>query len=62
MTVDPLDEPGAALALALDIAAKLERQLNNFDAEVVTLSRGDAVIAFGLVNAVVDSLRNQQNH
>jgi len=59
---DELDQPGVALALAIDIAAKLERQLNDFDAEVVTISRGDAVIAFGLVNAVIDSLRNRQNH
>jgi len=52
---DPLDQPGAALALARDIAAKLEKQLDS-GAHVIALSREDAVVAFGLVNAIVDDL------
>jgi len=59
---DDLDDPGAALALAEALAAKLAQQLDVFDVQVITLTREEAVVAIGLVNAVIDSLRNQRIH
>ena len=54
---DDLDEPGTALALAESIVAILERQLERFDADQITLSREEAVVTLGLVKSVVCALR-----
>lgn len=57
MSVTPEIDP---IELAEAIAVVLQAQLDDFHAETVTLTRDEAIITLGLVNAVAADLKRQR--
>lgn len=53
-----MDDDIDALEIAEAIAARLELGLDDVGAEVIPLTREEALLALGLVNALVEHLRN----
>lgn len=52
-----MDDDVDALEIAKAIAAHLELGLDNFGAEDVRLTRDEAVLALGLISALVEQLQ-----
>ncbi len=53
-----MDDDIDALEIAEAIAARLELGLDDVGAEVIPLTREEALLALGLVNALVEHLRH----